>query len=51
VCLAGVELTHYVPKGELAGEGRGHLVRRNRCLMGGTLSPYQTGKGWDTPNR
>jgi hypothetical protein len=44
-CLEGVDLTHYMPKGETAGEGRRHLVRWNRCLMGGTFSPYQTGKG------
>jgi hypothetical protein len=25
-CLAGVDLTHYVPKGETDGEGRRHLV-------------------------
>jgi hypothetical protein len=25
-CLAGLDLTHYVPKGELAGDGRRHLV-------------------------
>jgi hypothetical protein len=43
--LAGVELTHYVPKGELAGEGRRHLVRWNGCLMRGKFSPYQTGQG------
>jgi hypothetical protein len=44
-CLAGVYLTPYVPKGELTGEGRRHLVRWNRWLMGGTFSPYQTGQG------
>jgi hypothetical protein len=44
-CLEGVDLTHYIPKGELAGEGRMHLVRWNRCLMGGTFSHYQTGQG------
>jgi hypothetical protein len=45
-CLAGVDLTHYVPKCELAGGGGGrHLVWWNRCLMGGTLSPYQMGQG------
>jgi hypothetical protein len=44
-CLAGVDLTHYVPKGETAGEGRRHLLRWNICLMGGTFSPYQMGQG------
>jgi hypothetical protein len=44
-CLAGVDLTHYAPKGELAGEGRRHLVWCNICLMGGMFSPYQTGQG------
>jgi hypothetical protein len=44
-CLAGVDLTHYVPKGELAGEGRRYLVRWNRWLMGGTFSHYQKGQG------
>jgi hypothetical protein len=44
-CLTGVDLTHYVPKGELAGEGRRHLVQWNRGLMGGNFSPYQTGQG------
>jgi hypothetical protein len=43
-CLAGVDLTHYVPEVELAGEGRRHLVRWNIYLMGGTFSPYQTGQ-------
>jgi hypothetical protein len=43
--FAGVDLTHYVPKGELAGEGRRHLIRWNICLMGGTFSPYQMGQG------
>jgi hypothetical protein len=45
VCLAGVDLTHYVPKGELTGEVIRHLVRWNRSLMGGKFSLYQTGKG------
>jgi hypothetical protein len=44
-CFAGVDLTHYVPNKELAGEGRRHLVLWNRFLMGGTFSPYQTGQG------
>jgi hypothetical protein len=44
-CLAGVDLTHYVPKGGGGGEGRRHLVRWNRCLMGGMFSPYKTGQG------
>jgi hypothetical protein len=44
-CLAGVDLTQYVPKGELAGEGQRHLVRCNRFLMGGAFSTYQTGQG------
>jgi hypothetical protein len=44
-CLAGVDLTHYIPKCEQAGEGRRHLVWWNICLMGGTFSPYQTGQG------
>jgi hypothetical protein len=43
--LAGVDLTHYVPTVELAGEDRRHLVRWNICLMGGTISLYQTGQG------
>jgi hypothetical protein len=32
-CLAGVEITHYVPKGKKAREGRRHLVQWNICLM------------------
>jgi hypothetical protein len=44
-CLEGVDLTHYVPKGELDGEVQRHLVRWNICLMGGTLYPYQTEQG------
>jgi hypothetical protein len=44
-CLAGVHLTHYVPKGELTGEGRRHIVRWNICLMGGAFPPYQMGQG------
>jgi hypothetical protein len=43
--LAGVDLTHYVEKGEGAPEGNRHLVRWGRCLMGGGFSPYQTGQG------
>jgi hypothetical protein len=43
--LAGVDLTHYVQRGEGALEGKRHLVRWGRCLMGGTFSPYQTGQG------
>jgi hypothetical protein len=43
--LAGVDLTHYVEKGEGAPEGNRHLFRWGRCLMGGTFSPYQTGQG------
>jgi hypothetical protein len=43
--LAGVDLTRYVERGEGALEGKRHLVRWGRCLMGGTFSPYQTGKG------
>jgi hypothetical protein len=42
--LAGVDLTHYVERGEYALDGKIHLVRWGRCLMGGTLSPYQTGQ-------
>jgi hypothetical protein len=45
VRLAGVDLTHYVEKGEGAPEGNRHMVRWARCLMGGTFSPYQTGQG------
>jgi hypothetical protein len=40
--LAGVDLTHYVEKGEGATEGKRHLVQWGRCLMGGT-SPLSTG--------
>jgi hypothetical protein len=29
--LAVVDLAHYVPKGELAGEGQRHLVRWHIC--------------------
>jgi hypothetical protein len=43
--LAGVDLTHCVEMGEGALKGKIHLVRWGRCLMGGTFSPYQTGKG------
>jgi hypothetical protein len=43
--LTGVYLTHYVERGEGALEGKIHLVRWGRCLMGGTFYPYQTGKG------
>jgi hypothetical protein len=43
--LAGVDLTHYVEKGEGAPEVNRHLVWWGRCLMGGTFSPYQTGQG------
>jgi hypothetical protein len=43
--LAGVYLTHYVERGEGALEGKIHLVRWGRCLMGGTFSPYKTGQG------
>jgi hypothetical protein len=35
--LAGVDLTHYAEKGKEAPDGKRHLVRRGRCLMGG---PY-----------
>jgi hypothetical protein len=43
--LTGVDLTHYVQRGEGALEGKIHLVWWGRCLMGGTFSPYQTGQG------
>jgi hypothetical protein len=43
--LAVVDLTHYVEKGEDAQDGKRHLARWVRCLMGGTFSPYQTGQG------
>jgi hypothetical protein len=43
--LAGVDLTHYVERGEGALEGKIHLVQWGRCLMAGTFSPYQTGQG------
>jgi hypothetical protein len=43
--LAGVDLTHYVQRGEGALAGKRHMVRRGRCLMGGTFSPYQTRQG------
>jgi hypothetical protein len=43
--LEGVYLNHYVEKGEEAPDGKRHLARRGRCLMGGTFSPYQTGQG------
>jgi hypothetical protein len=33
--LPGVDLTHYVERGEGALEGKRHLVRWGRCLMGG----------------
>jgi hypothetical protein len=41
--LTGVDLTHYLRRGDGALEGKIHLVRWGRCLMGGTFSPYQTG--------
>jgi hypothetical protein len=43
--LVGVDLTHYVQRGEGALEGKMHLVRCGRYLMGGNFSPYQTGLG------
>jgi hypothetical protein len=43
--LAGVDLTHYVEKGEDAPDGKRHLEQWGTCLMGGTFSPYQTGQG------
>jgi hypothetical protein len=43
--LTGVDLTHYVHRGEGALEGKIHLVRWGRCSMGGTFYPYQTGQG------
>jgi hypothetical protein len=43
--LAGVDLTHYVERGEASLERKRHLVRRGRCLMFGIFSPYQTGQG------
>jgi hypothetical protein len=43
--LAGVELTHYIEKREGAGGRTRHLALWARCLMGATLSPYQTGQG------
>jgi hypothetical protein len=43
-CLAGVDLKHYVPKGELDVEGQRNQIWWNICLMGGAFSPYQTGQ-------
>jgi hypothetical protein len=43
--LVGVHLTHYVKKGEGGPDGKRHLVRRGRCLMGRTPPPYKTGQG------
>jgi hypothetical protein len=43
--LAGLELTHYIKKKEGAGGGTRHLAMCDRCLMGATFSPYQTGQG------
>jgi hypothetical protein len=48
--LAGVDLTHYVEEGEEGLDDKRHLVRWGRCLMGGTFSPYQTGKGMGNAN-
>jgi hypothetical protein len=31
--------------GEGAIEGKRHIVRWGRCLVGGTFSPYQNGQG------
>jgi hypothetical protein len=42
--LAGVDLMHYVSKGDLPVEGRRHLIRWNICLMRGNFLSYQTGK-------
>jgi hypothetical protein len=42
--LAGVDLTHYIGKGEGAGGGARHLGLWGRCLMGET-PPYQMGQG------
>jgi hypothetical protein len=47
--LAGVDLTHYVEKGEGAPEGNRHLVRWGRCLMGGPSPLIKTDKEWGTP--
>jgi hypothetical protein len=35
--LAGVDLNHYVEKGEDDPDGKRHLARWGRCLMGGTF--------------
>jgi hypothetical protein len=43
--LAGVYFIHYVQIVEGALEGKRHLVRWGRFLMGVTFSPYQTGQG------
>jgi hypothetical protein len=37
-------MTHYIEKREGAGGGTRHLALWDRCLMGATLSPYQTGQ-------
>jgi hypothetical protein len=42
--LAGVDLTHYVSKGDFPVEGRRQLFGWNICLMRGTFLSYQTGK-------
>jgi hypothetical protein len=39
--LAGVDLPHYVEKGEGAPDGNRHLVWWGRSLMGGTLPPIK----------
>jgi hypothetical protein len=49
--LAGVYLTHYVEMGEGALEGKRHLVRWGRCLMGGTFILIKTDKEWATTTK
>jgi hypothetical protein len=52
-CLAGVDLTHYVSKGELVGEVQRHLVRWNRCLIldGRNVLPLSNGARYGSCQR
>jgi hypothetical protein len=43
--LAGVDFTHYVERVECALEGKIHIFRWVRCLIGRAFYPYQTGQG------
>jgi hypothetical protein len=42
--MVGADLTHYIQKGEGAGDGARPLALWRRCLVGETFLPYQTGQ-------